>query len=443
LLDDVRRAERRQRDRVGSDRVETGEDLAALARQVRPSRGVGVVAQDLARDRLALDPVHHEAGAESVPGLEERPHGWHRHTGRPGRSQHLELGRPVGYPLVGGGIPPQHERQVLAVGGDGIERPRLAGRPTRQAQQALDADRRTEVASDDRGQALLVGPGGHAAHRSRVTWNGRPGGRHCSRPRRFAVETDVASRPVDPEPREPSGGGSRLWDLLPIAILVIGFGFWTIDKWDAARNSITSVRAVLVVLGIAAGWLLLSRVVLPRLLKWAWARSLVMSGLAIVLLLYIVVPYYDKDEKSERFVTEAASEPADEPEAGRGGGGQGGRQEETEAPQAPVLVRTGGIGGLDGHDGSGTIEVYRDVDGTFVVQFAGADIEGTPGPVVYLVPEAGAENPGGTNLGGLQAEVGDFFYDGITDDLSSGDWTVLVWCEPFGVAVAGATVTSV
>jgi hypothetical protein len=256
------------------------------------------------------------------------------------------------------------------------------------------------------------------------------------------MTTDVRTRSAESEPG-PSRGGGRLWDLLPVAILVVGFGYWAIDKWSAAKNSITSFRAVLVVLGIAAGWLLLSRVVLPRLLKWAWARALVMSAIAVVLLLYIVVPYYDKDEKSERFVTDAPVAPTEDDGANRGGGGQGGGGQEPPAPETPVLVRSGGVGGLGGHDGSGTIDVYRDVDGTYVVQFAGVDIEGTPGPVVYLVPAAGAEDPGGANLGDLQAEVGDFFYDGVTEDLSRGDWTVLVWCEPFGVPVAGATVTPV
>jgi hypothetical protein len=59
------------------------------------------------------------------------------------------------------------------------------------------------------------------------------------------------------------------------------------------------------------------------------------------------------------------------------------------------------------------------------------------------IGKAGATDPGGTNLGSLQAEIGDFFYDGVTDDLEAGEWTVLVWCEPFAVAVAGATITPV
>jgi hypothetical protein len=258
------------------------------------------------------------------------------------------------------------------------------------------------------------------------------------------MATDVTDQAAAPRPPRRRGRDrtGRGWDLLPIGILVVGFGFWTIDKWDAAKHSITSARAVLVVVGIVAGWLLLSRVILPRVLRWPWARALVMSGVAIALLLYIVVPYYDREEKSERFVTEApAAEPDDRASRGQGRGGDA--NESPAPPAAPVLVRSGTLDGLDGHDGSGTIEVYRDVDGTYVVQFAGVDIEGTPGPVVYLVPEAGATNPGGSNLGGLQAEVGDFFYDGVTDDLETGDWTVLVWCEPFGVAIAGATVTPV
>ncbi|MGH7357333.1 MAG: hypothetical protein ACRDWD_14875 [Acidimicrobiia bacterium] len=259
------------------------------------------------------------------------------------------------------------------------------------------------------------------------------------------MATGVETRSVGTEPRRPGRqSGRRLWDLLPLAILVVGFGYWAIDKWDVAKNTIGSLRAVLVVAGIVGGWLLLSRVVLPRLLRWAWVRGLLMSAIAVGLLLYIVVPYYDKAEKSERFV--ATVPPASASDENAGAGRDGGRGQDTrDAPvvSEPVLVRTGSIGGLDGHDGSGTIEVYRATDGTYVVQFAGVDIEGTPGPVVYLVPGSGAEAPGGTNLGDLQAEIGDFFYEGITDDLSRGDWTVLVWCEPFGVPIAGATVTPV
>jgi hypothetical protein len=252
------------------------------------------------------------------------------------------------------------------------------------------------------------------------------------------MATDVTDRTARPENRRRRDHSGWWWGLLPIGILVVGFGIWTIDHWSSVRHAVTSPRAVLAVLGVVAGWLLLAYVILPRLLRRPWVRALFMSGVAIVLVGFVFVTSYDRDEKHERFVTEApAAEPSDAPPARRDGSRASGP---SAPPATPTLVRTGSIAGLDGHDGSGQIDVYRDVDGSYVVQFVGVDIEGTPGPVVYLVPEAGATDPGGTNLGSLQAEIGDFFYDGVTDDLGAGDWTVLVWCEPFGVAIAGATV---
>jgi hypothetical protein len=251
------------------------------------------------------------------------------------------------------------------------------------------------------------------------------------------MATDTEIRAPDSDPHR-SRFRLTAWDLVPIVILVVGFGFWTIDKFSAAWNGLMSTRGLIAVVAIVGGYLLLWRVVLPRVVPWAWVRALLLSVVALALLFFMVLPSYDRDEKNERFVATAPAE------SDRRASGDGDRPAEMPpAPEMPVLVRSGGLGGLAGHSGSGTIEVIRDVDDTYVVQFTEVDIEGTPGPVVYLVPEAGAESPGGANLGGLQAEVGNFFYAGITEDLSQGDWTVLVWCEPFGVAVAGATVTPV
>jgi hypothetical protein len=256
------------------------------------------------------------------------------------------------------------------------------------------------------------------------------------------MATDLTDQVPRPRPRRQAESW-RWWRLIPIGILVAGFGVWTIDHWGAVRHAITSPRAVLAVLGVVAGWVLLSCVILPRVLRRPWARALVMSAVAIALVAFVFVTSYDRDEKHERFVTGATSTDQSDAPRARGDEGSSRPRDTSPDPAVPSLVRTGSIAGLDGHDGSGTIDVYRDVDGTYVVQFAGVDIEGTPGPVVYLVPEAGATDPGGTNLGSLQAEIGDFFYDGATDDLEAGEWTVLVWCEPFAVAVAGATITPV
>ena len=63
--------------------MDRGEDLAALARHMRPGVGELVLAQDATRDRLAVDVVHHDVGrADSVGAVAARDHVGHRHAGR-------------------------------------------------------------------------------------------------------------------------------------------------------------------------------------------------------------------------------------------------------------------------------------------------------------------------------------------------------------------------
>lgn len=110
--------------------------------------------------------------------------------------------------------------------------------------------------------------------------------------------------------------------------------------------------------------------------------------------------------------------------------------EPTAEPATPVLVASGGLRGIR-HDAAGTVALY-DAGGTGVVRFEDVDIEGTPGPVVFLVPR-GSETPdGGLRLGDLSAERGSFGYDlPAGTDLTAG-WTVLVWCTPYDTPIAAA-----
>ncbi len=119
----------RQHARV--DGVDAGRDLTALRGQAGTDAGVGVVAKNLAWNRLAVDAVHHEAPAEVVLGPQQHPDARHRHAGRSRRFQELVLRRAVRFAPVLTRVATQYESAAV-FGADQIERPRFPRRPTRQ-----------------------------------------------------------------------------------------------------------------------------------------------------------------------------------------------------------------------------------------------------------------------------------------------------------------------
>jgi hypothetical protein len=68
-------------------------------------------------------------------------------------------------------------------------------------------------------------------------------------------------------------------------------------------------------------------------------------------------------------------------------------------------------------------------------------VSSVPAPVVYLVPGAGRESPGGVKLGGLRGNRGDLNIPVPAGTDVSGPQTILIWCEAISVPVAGATAT--
>ena len=109
-------------------------------------------------------------------------------------------------------------------------------------------------------------------------------------------------------------------------------------------------------------------------------------------------------------------------------------------PDAPAgQVASGPLRGLAGHSARGTVATYRLADGTYVVRFEGVDIGGTPDPEVYVLPGADRTGErGGTHLGALKAEKGSFHY-ALPASFAGTTYTVVVWCERFGVDIAHAT----
>ena len=85
--------------------------------------------------------------------------------------------------------------------------------------------------------------------------------------------------------------------------------------------------------------------------------------------------------------------------------------------------------------------IYRHADGRYVVGLEDFDIQPGPDYDLYVVPGADREKrDAGTRLDDLRGNRGTQYYDvpsGI--DLTTGSWSVLVWCQTFGVPVANAT----
>ena len=139
--------------------------LAALTGEQRAGGCVRVVPQDAARDRLALDPLHHETRAEAVVRLEQEPDTRRGDAAVMRRLQERELDRAFRPSDRGPGIAAEHEAVSVDAGRNRVERPRLARRAARQAPEPFDRHRLPEMATDRRRELLVVDAGGHGAER--------------------------------------------------------------------------------------------------------------------------------------------------------------------------------------------------------------------------------------------------------------------------------------
>jgi Electron transfer DM13 len=112
----------------------------------------------------------------------------------------------------------------------------------------------------------------------------------------------------------------------------------------------------------------------------------------------------------------------------------------TTAPNEPVRLRTAPFMGID-HRASGTVSIYRAPDGRDVVALEEFDIQPGPDYDLYVVPGTNRQDPdGGVRLDDLRGNRGTQYYEVPAEvAVGRGDWTVLVWCQTFGVPVANAT----
>ncbi|HEU5447541.1 MAG TPA: DM13 domain-containing protein [Acidimicrobiia bacterium] len=291
------------------------------------------------------------------------------------------------------------------------------------------------------------------------------------------------------------------WEFIPEAVLFAGLTAFFVDQTDAATSAFKSTKAVAIMAVVGLGWLG-ARAALARLVRFAPARAAVFSVAAAVALAVVVVPAYDNDTVIESFPTAAAvSAPPEAPalpaatdtplmpappaELAAPMATQPApvaaqkkptaapttsttappaatvaetptptttspSQAEVAAPAAepapapatsgPQRLRSGSFRGID-HRAEGTVVVYRQPDGRYVIGLEDIDIQPGPDYDLYLVPgEDREDTKGGVRLGDLRGNRGTQFYDvpaGV--DLENGPWTVLVWCQTFAVPVANTT----
>jgi hypothetical protein len=241
----------------------------------------------------------------------------------------------------------------------------------------------------------------------------------------------VTAERSGPQQSRPVGATRALWphwwELIPEIALVIGLTFFLVDEPDAATSSFESARAVGLMVAVAVGWVI-ARLVLARLVPWPVLRMALFGAAAIGILLVVVFPAYDEQTVIEAF----PDAPAPNATAG------------TPVPNAaasdPELLRTARFDGID-HRASGTVSVYRRDDSGLVVGLERFDVQPGPDYDVYVVPGSDREDrDGGTKLDDLRGNQGTQYYEVPAHlVLDEGPWTVLIWCQTFGVPVANAT----
>jgi len=229
--------------------------------------------------------------------------------------------------------------------------------------------------------------------------------------------------------------GMRWWELVPEVLLAVGLGFFFVMETAAATSAFASKTAIALMVLVGAGWLC-ARVLLARYGRWPLLRLIVFAVLALGVLRVVVLPAYDDTTVVEKLPV-AAGEPATAPMA------------TPDAPPAPVpaptlsepvALRSAAIHGID-HRASGTAVIYHQPDGALVVGLEEIDIQPGPDYDVFVVPGADRDDTdGGIRLDDLRGNKGTQYYPvGADTDVSTGPWTVLVWCETFDVPVAAAT----
>lgn len=120
--------------------------------------------------------------------------------------------------------------------------------------------------------------------------------------------------------------------------------------------------------------------------------------------------------------------------------------EDPAEPTGPVAVLSGSFEGADDfHQGSGTATIYELEDGSNVLRFEDFDVTNGPDLHVLLVPEdapTGRDDlTGYVDLGSLKGNIGNQNYE-IPPEIDISDFgSIVIYCEPFHVLFASATLS--
>jgi hypothetical protein len=219
---------------------------------------------------------------------------------------------------------------------------------------------------------------------------------------------------------------AKWYEFLPELALAAGLGLFAITEPHAAAAGLRSTKAIVLMLSVTIAWVL-GRLALWAGVRWPSVRLGVFAMAAAVILKIVVLPSYDDHTVNEALPVGVHA--PDEPSATA-----------SAVPAAPVKVSTGELRGID-HRASGTAALYVAADRRMIIGLEQFDIQ--PGPAYALYVVRGADrrdHDGGTRIEGLRGNRGTQFYDAPSSvDLTTGEWTVLVWCETFDVPVANAT----
>ena len=176
--------------------------------------------------------------------------------------------------------------------------------------------------------------------------------------------------------------------------------------WDRLQEVVPHTgRAWLEAAGIAVVLVVLIFVVLPRLVKPRVARWAIAAVLVLVAGWLTVLPVFFDKRVDERLLSATSNTIPSSPTPPSVGPPPSGPP---STDVAPTKVATGPLKGLAGHFGRGAASIYRLADGNFFVRLEEIETPRAPAVYVYLVPRPGQTGPeGALDLGALKGNQGE------------------------------------